>query len=132
MATRRRPDSEDTDIQRILGQLLEAHRHSDEERKEAKEERAEMKTSIETLANAVRGLDQTVQSSSKELLKIDAQRIDDRLTRQEQITLDVPKMLEDLRFYRRMIGAGWGFISRVVGLLAAVAALAAAVAHFSR
>jgi chromosome segregation ATPase len=127
------------DTQRVLGQLLEAHRAANEERQGAKEERAGMKLSVDKLSEIVNNLqrsfdnlDNTMQQTTKELVAINAARLGERVDKIEEITKNFAAVESDVMFWKRVVGGGWGIVWRVGGMLGASGGLSAIVAHFVR
>ncbi len=134
-----RRTEESLDTQRVLGQLLEAHRAANEERQGAREERAGMKLSLDKLSEIVTtlqrsfdSLDSTMQQTTKELVAINAARLGERVDRIEETTKNFSTVEADVVFWKRIIGGGWGLLWRIAGVLSASGAAGGLVAHWMR
>ena len=103
------------------------------------EDRRELRSSVEQLTSSINLLNQgmgiqaqTLQSIGAQLVRVNDEKYSQRLGELETMTKSYPSIEENIKFWLRIGGAGWGALWRVVGVLASCGAISAAVAHFTR
>jgi hypothetical protein len=132
------PQRSSSDQQQI-GRLIEAM-------EETKSGRVELKTEIASLSGLVRGLDQKIQSTASQIAILINQDLGSRMTAIEKSvtgydakltrydTDDCAKRLtsieSDLRYYKSVLGTGWGVLWRMVVFLLSSATVAAFAQQF--
>lgn len=118
------------EVQERLGRLSEQMINAAEHRLEVMRRLNELNDKTDLLSGDVRNVEQTIKSQSALLTPLLLEKCGERLTTLENTCKDLPVMLDNIRFWEKVIGGGIAGLLKVAGLLIASGAIGATINHF--